>query len=234
MDGWFFSLEMYFKKHNTHRGNWVDFAVDFLRESELTTFRSIENWESFSWEQFKSTFNTHYQEQKLQRVLRHTLSKLIQFDTIYRYIDELHKIMNQIRNMSEEDKIEYLVSGLNREISNKVAFEEPTSLVEAKALATNVETYYARGSGYEKTYDAQKSRNGSNNHWNNASKGEGMYPRDGLNAAGGMRDSLRKSVINSEHKSKMVCLNCRDDIKNMMISKNDIIMGQRNYKLMSI
>ena len=50
--------------------------------------------------------------------------------------------MNQIRNMSEEDKIEYFVSGLNRETSNMVACEEPASLVEAKALATKVETYY--------------------------------------------------------------------------------------------
>jgi hypothetical protein len=104
--------------------------------------------------------------------------------SISSYIDEFNKIMNQIRNMSEEDKIEYFVSGLNRETSNKVAFEEPASLVEAKALATKVETYYSRSSGLEKTFDVQKSRNGSNNHWNNAPKGEGKIPRDGQKAAG--------------------------------------------------
>ena len=150
MDGWLFSLERYFKKHNTRRADRVDCAGDFLRESALTTFRSIENWESVSWEQFRSTFYTHYQAQNLQRVLRHKLSKLRQVDTISSYIDEFNKIMNQIRNMSEEDKIEYFVSGLNRETSNMVAFEEPASLVEAKALATKVETYYARSSGLKK------------------------------------------------------------------------------------
>ena len=60
----------------------------------------------------------------------------------------------------------------------------------------------------KKTFDVQKSRNGSNNHWNNAPKGEGKIPRDGQKAAGGMRDSLRKPVINSDDKSKMVCFNC--------------------------
>ena len=60
----------------------------------------------------------------------------------------------------------------------------------------------------EKTHVAQKVKNGSNNHWNNASQGEGKHPRDGQNAAGGMRDSLRKPVISSDHKSKLICYNC--------------------------
>ena len=45
-------------------------------------------------------------------------------------------------------------------------------------------------------------KNGSNNHWNNASKGEGKNLRDGQEMASGMSGSLRKPVINSEDNAK--------------------------------
>ena len=122
----------------------------------------MENWDSVSWEQLRSTFYTHNQAQNLQRVLRHELSKLRQFDTISSYIEQnnqqikLYQQNNESDSkQSEEDKIEYFVSRLNRETSNKVAFEEPASLVEAKALATKVDIFYARSSGLE-THFAQK------------------------------------------------------------------------------
>ena len=147
-------------------------------------------------------FYTHYQAQNLQRLLHHKLSKLRQIGSISSYIDEFNKIMNQIRSMSEEDKIEYFVSGLKQETSNKVAYEEPGSLVQAKAIATKVETYFARGSGRKETDDAQKCSNVLNNQRNYASKGEGKNPWDSQGTGGGLRESLRKLVINFDDKSK--------------------------------
>ena len=60
--------------------------------------------------------------------------------------------MLQIRRMPEEEKINFFVSGLKQKTSNKVAYEEPESLVQVKAIATKVETYYTRGSCFKETH----------------------------------------------------------------------------------
>ena len=47
-------------------------------------------------------------------------TSLKQENTIANYIEEFNKIMNKVRNMSEEDKIEYFISGLQPETGKKV------------------------------------------------------------------------------------------------------------------
>ena len=153
VDAWFFALDRYFRKNNTHISLKVDRTVDYLRDGALVTFRSIDNWDSISWDQFRNAFYTTYQPQNLQKVLRKRLSSLKQENTIAKYIEEFNKIMNKIRNMSEEDKIEYFILGLQPETSKEVAFEEPLSLVEAKTLATKVETFFTKSSGFRKEHD---------------------------------------------------------------------------------
>ena len=65
--------------------------------------------------------------------------------------------------MSEEDNIEYFISGLQPETGKKVAFEEPLSLVEAKTLAVKVETYFTKSSGFRKEHEHKhKIINGAN------------------------------------------------------------------------
>ena len=96
---------MYFRKNITHISLKGDMAVDYLRDGALLTFRSLDNWDSISWDQFRNAFYTIYQPQNLQKVSRKRLSSLKQENTIENYIEEFNKIMNKIRNMSEEDKI---------------------------------------------------------------------------------------------------------------------------------
>ena len=81
--------------------------------------------------------------------------------------------MNKIRNMSEEDKIEYFISGLQPETGKKVAFEEPLSLVEAKNMATKVETYFTKSSGFRKEHEQKQV----NYKWSQPYPGESRYER---------------------------------------------------------
>ena len=76
VDAWFFALVRYFRKNNTQIILKVDTAVDYLRDAALVTFRSLDNWDSISWDQFRNAFYTTYQPQNLQKVLRKRLSSL--------------------------------------------------------------------------------------------------------------------------------------------------------------
>ena len=149
IDAWFFTLERYFKKADISQDEKVDFAVDYLRDGALTTYRSIENRDSIPWNEFKRIFYSAYQCQNIQKVLRKKLASLRQTGTITEYIHSFNHLINQIKNMSEDDKIDRFTEGLREETSVKVAFEEPATLAEAKALAQRFEAYFGPRMGIE-------------------------------------------------------------------------------------
>ena len=142
IDSWFFTLERYFRKLLVNDKDKVDIAVDYLKEGALSTYRSMENKDYLGWQEFKNTLYSIYQSQNLQKILRKKLANLRQMNSLNEYIHSFNQIINQIKNMSEEDKIDRFTEGLNNKTAKRVAFEEPATLAEAKLLAQRIEAYF--------------------------------------------------------------------------------------------
>ena len=142
LDDWIFSMERFFKKCRITEEEKVEIAVDYLRENARTTYRSIPNYEFIYWEDLKRVLLDNYQPKNLQKALRKKISNLRQHGTIQTYIHDFDKLMNQITDMSEADKIDRFTEGLKLETGQKVAYEEPSTLIEAKSLALRIDTYF--------------------------------------------------------------------------------------------
>ena len=129
------------EKSKTHPDDTVDFAVDYLRDNALTTFRSL-NDEYMHWEHFKIALRSNFQPKNLQKCLRQKLSVLKQTNSVQEYIYAFDTIMNQIKDMSEVDKVDRFTQGLTQEICQKVGYEEPATLIEAKEIALRIDAYF--------------------------------------------------------------------------------------------
>ena len=167
LDEWFFTMERFFKKGGIPAHEQVDYAVDYLKDNGLTTYRSFDERELTSWSKFKRMMNDCYQPKNLQKALRKQLSDLKQEGSIQDYIHDFDRIMNQVREMSEVDKIDRFIDGLHPRTKNKVAFEEPMTLGDAKTLAQRVDIYFNQNNitRNEETNKVDKTNRVRNNNF---------------------------------------------------------------------
>ncbi len=144
VDTWFYKLELYFKQFSVQENEKLMTCISLVKDAALLFFRSLESrvGAEMSYKLFRQKFYERYQPVNLQTVLRTKLRELKQTRTVANYIDEFDKLCCQIRGMSEEDQVQFFIAGLKIELSERVAFEEPTLIDTAKELAIKNETYY--------------------------------------------------------------------------------------------
>jgi len=143
LNDWFFTMERFFIKNSVPETQKVDWAVDHLREGARSSYRCLENSENFTWDELKGALKTRYVPKNLQAHLRKQLASLKQGEnTISAHISAFEIIMTQIKNMSEEDKIDRFIESCNQELGNRIGYEEPKTLTEAKNLARRIDTYF--------------------------------------------------------------------------------------------
>ena len=192
VDDWVFRLERHFKKIGLDDDEKIDFAVDYLRGSAMTAYRSMENWSLSSWQNFKTTLLSMYQPQNLQIILRMKLKKLQQTGSVQVYINDFNKLLYPIKNMSEEDKIIMFIDGLREATKSRVSYDEPSTLGKAKELAIRFETYYGNEWKGNTSLDNDSNRKQSrhqNGERNNPSPEGGLKasfnhgPESGLKAS---------------------------------------------------
>ena len=141
LDDWIYTMERFFIKSNLHPAQYVDYAIDFLRENARIASKSCINIDRITWIDFKQHLSNTFQPKNIQKILRKQLNNLRQTGTIRDYIQAFDKIMVQIHCMPEVDKVDRFTEGLQPLVGEKVSFEEPDSLVEAKEIALKIEAH---------------------------------------------------------------------------------------------
>ena len=125
-----------------------------------------------------------------QQQLRGKLDQLKQAGNLPLYINDFMNIMNQVIDMSEEDRIHYFIRGLSRKTKAEIGYSCPKSLHHAIELAQNFDSNFFGNRNanaynqYEQRHDAmeinqvgsERTRSGSKptgSKWNSTPKTNG-------------------------------------------------------------
>ena len=163
IEDWFYAMDRFFSDYNVPESVKAKFASRYLENNASYTFQSIERTNpNMNWFDLKNLLIQWFQPDDYQSILRNKLVNLTQKDKVHDYIHEFDRLNNHIRNMAEEDRVNYFISGLNPFIAGFVKHNKCTSLIEAKMEALRVECNFGKEavntfSYYKKDF---KDRNG--------------------------------------------------------------------------
>lgn len=194
VNSWIFLLEHYFRGHNIAEAKQTIFAGSFLRSSALQWYRRTLSergeWNVFPFEDFKNGLRSMFLPRNHQQQLRGKLDQLKQAGNLPLYINDFMNIMNQVIDMSEEDRIHYFIRGLSPKTKAEIGYSCPKSLHHAIELAQNFDSNFFGNRNanaynqYEQRHDAmeinqvgsERTRSGSKptgSKWNSTPKTNG-------------------------------------------------------------
>lgn len=146
VNSWLFLVEHYFRAHNVAEDKQSTLAGSFLRSSALQWYRRTLSergeWNHFSFEDFKSGLRMMFLPRNYQQQLRTKLDQLKQGNNMSRYINDFMNIMNQVIEMSEEDRVHYFIRGLSPKTKAEVGYSCPRNLAHAIELAQNFDSNF--------------------------------------------------------------------------------------------
>jgi len=166
LNSWLFLAEQDFRTQNTPLEKQTLVASSFLRGPALQWYRRIisERGEEapLPFYEFKEGLKTIFLPHNYQQILRTKLDHLHQRSHLSHYVSTFMNIMNQIEDMSENDRIHYFIRGLATKSRAEVGYSCPKSLTHAIELAQNYDSNFFSS---QKPYDTP-----SRIHWTNISR----------------------------------------------------------------
>ena len=120
-------MELIFEVRKVKEGK-MGFAVSLLKENAFQWFLSVKNNEvegkalMSDWVTFKTAITKEFEPCNIEQLLRINLLKLKQTETVQKYIREFRVIVQQIKSITEDDKICYFMNGLRKKYSAELFF----------------------------------------------------------------------------------------------------------------
>ena len=144
VDTWLFEMEQYQTASGITEDNQrIILALSYLKESASQWWLSICNsplTKPTTWENFKTTMRARFQPLAASRTARANLRNLRQgHKTVSEYSNTFLRQMQLINDMSEVDKIEHFVMGLQSAVANQVELKDPQTLTDAMNWAQRTE-----------------------------------------------------------------------------------------------
>lgn len=144
VNAWLFQMEQYLDNTavvNDHLR--ISYASSYLKESAFQWWYHLvekEHRRPNTWEEFQHLIRERFQPLAASRTARTALRGLRQAGRSVRsYTDEFMKLIQLIDDMSEADKREQYMNGLQPSIYNEVDIRDPQTLLAAQTLAQNAE-----------------------------------------------------------------------------------------------
>lgn len=140
-----------------------------------------------NWEEFKRVFLQRYQPIDASRTARSILRNLRQHNnTIDYYTNTFSRLLMQVGEMSEEDKIESYIDGLtNIDLKRQVGYEAPhiktldEAILKAKQIAvTNMKYSYRRYANNYQPHNYSSNLYGQSQSNSNAASHQGATPME--------------------------------------------------------
>ena len=156
IDGWLNQMELqldYYGSGIPDGKEQVKFAACYFRDAALTWWvKDPNNRNIVTWQQFKRALMDRFlpldaaisARQKL-RLIRQGFKV-----TVTQYAELFQRTLIPITDMSETDKINYFITGLQPQLMIKVMEKKPTTLMQAIMFAVERETF----NNYARTYGA--------------------------------------------------------------------------------
>lgn len=144
VDTWLFEVETYITAYGvTDDAQKIAFATAYLKglavqwwQSRCSTFPG----QTISWDQFRKEVRERFQPIEASRTARVHLRGLQQGrKTISQYCSAFYEQVQLIHDMSEADKMEHFMFGLNSEVYEEVDRMDPGTLHDAMLFAQRVE-----------------------------------------------------------------------------------------------
>jgi Retrotransposon gag protein len=144
VDTWLFGIEQYLAGSGiTDDAARITLAASYFRDIAGTWWYQkcqIEHNPPTNWVEFKEAVKSRFQPIAAARTARANLRSLRQSGrSIIDYSNAFYKQIQLISDMSEADKVDNFMNGLNPSIANEVDKRDPKSLQEAMTFAQGVE-----------------------------------------------------------------------------------------------
>jgi len=145
VNNWIFLLESRFTADKIPDEERVGLAMGYLRELPLEVYKRMCRRGNPTWDELKNELKATFLPFGVQMKLRNDLLTLKQIgDNFDGYLREFNRLINQVDEMSEADKILFFTTGLRRNSSLEVQRCQPKSLEEAMKIASSYEMRYSR------------------------------------------------------------------------------------------
>jgi len=129
--------------HTSHNDKEkVLLASSYLRDIAQQDYMLHEQAHAnLTWSQFTEYLREKYTPKNHTTVVRRQLKSLRHLASVNEYYVSFRKLVNQLPNMSEEDRMINFIDGLKSKTRHHVRSEKPTNLDEAYDLASDFETF---------------------------------------------------------------------------------------------
>lgn len=147
-----FSMQNFLEVTNEPRANWIKTASTYLKHSAGSWYRLRNNrlaaaHTADTWDDFIKDLKDTYEPVNLQQVTRDRLDALYQTHTVNDYNNEFTKLVLQINDITETEKVDRYIRHLKPETRCQVRMKEPKTLYEAMRIASTFDTLKYNNSG---------------------------------------------------------------------------------------
>jgi len=127
------------------KNNQTSFASTFLTGHAALWWQTIceqleAQPEDTHWEHFTDGLKEQFQPINSTKSARAQLDQLKQKTSVLFYNTEFRKLMLQLPNMHEEDRVHAYIKGLKPSVTSQVAMQQPDTLLKAQQLADTSNT----------------------------------------------------------------------------------------------
>lgn len=142
LENWIFNVERAFGLEKVPKNEWPEMAAKYLKDSAQEVFQTwtMSNYHAKKvgkWEDMCEFFCALYRPANYGRLLRIRLDKLKQTGSYQDYVMRFLNIVNQLGNMSEQDKVHRFIAGLASINRSELQYKSPDTLLEAMNFAHN-------------------------------------------------------------------------------------------------
>lgn len=162
---WLFQVENIFQAKRVTDSDRLLYVSSLLADSALMWYQNLfqaiaegSHPPLRSWAQFVLLIRTAFQPPNQQLQLRNNLRNLRQSSSVQDYVFRFRNIVNQVRDMSEMDKVAYFISGLRGQTKAEIGYRAPEVLEDAMKLALTYDTAMFHNQQSSAGHDVNNSR----------------------------------------------------------------------------
>ena len=130
-------------EHSSHNDREkILLASSYLRDVAQQDYILYEQThKNITWDEFTQYLKNKYTPKNNTTIIRKQLKELKHLTSVNDYFVSFRKLVNQLPNMSGEDRMIYFIEGLKFKMRKHVHSEKPKTLDEAFDLASDFETW---------------------------------------------------------------------------------------------
>lgn len=138
---WVFQVDNFFTAVSEPEARRLCFVVALLRDNALLWWQSLSaNERPGDWPTFAAALVEYFAPLSATIVARDTLARLVQKSSVKSYTEEFKRLLLNIPDIAEGEKLDRYRRGLKREVRLQLALTNPASFQQACIMAEQVDS----------------------------------------------------------------------------------------------